>query len=343
MLRDDLWLKLRGELPESTLAAAAHGILGAQKLPAYLPAGLADELPEGPGVYRFFDEHGELLYIGRSHSLRTRILGHFRADDGDAKEQKKALRVRRIDWQETAGILGAQLKELEAIRTQKPFYNKRPKSTADCCTFIPVGADQGSVRIAALSDVSEAECFGIFHSWKDARKALGDIARAHGLCLKILRLEESAGSCVAHQMGKCRGACVGKEPMILHDVRAMLALSALKLKPWPFPGRIALKGGPFRLSCARPVGVSRHGSLGGGAFRTRARAIERGLRSGRVPHLDPVSGEGSGCRLARSSRRLRVARPHVMDNVRYWIATAPIGAASVLAEELALLRRERCP
>jgi DNA polymerase-3 subunit epsilon len=36
---------------------------------------------------------------------------------------------------------------------------------------------------------------------------------------------------------------VGKEPLILHGTRLMLALSALKLRPWPFPGRVALREG----------------------------------------------------------------------------------------------------
>lgn len=76
---------------------------------------------------------------------------------------------------------------------------------------------------------------------KDARRALGEIARARGLCLKILGLEESAGSCLAHQLGRCKGACVGKEPLILHAVRVRMALASLKLKAWPFPGRVALR------------------------------------------------------------------------------------------------------
>jgi DNA polymerase-3 subunit epsilon len=96
----------------------------------------------------------------------------------------------------------------------------------------------------AIDSVDPADleqCFGVFHSDKDARKALGDIARAQRLCLKVLGLEDGAGSCLAYQIGQCRGACVGKEPLMLHDLRVRLALSSLKLKPWPFPGRIALR------------------------------------------------------------------------------------------------------
>ncbi len=278
----DFWRKLLADVPGERFAAAARGVLGANKLPPYLPPGLADELPEGPGVYRFFDGDGLLLYIGRSASLRTRVLGHFAADsgvDGDedarqqgrgAGEQKKARRVRQIDWVETAGILGAQLKEADWIRVQKPLYNKRVKPAKDSATLQPVPNGPG-VRIMALEDLTPADlagCFGVFHTKKDARKALTDIARARMLCLKVLGLEggnvsiapgqrhatgvETGGaapleqqpsSCLAHQVGTCKGACVGKEPMVLHNIRLQMALSPLKLKAWPFPGRIGLREG----------------------------------------------------------------------------------------------------
>src|SRR5882757_1841283 len=252
----DFWSKLRGEVSEEKLAAAAQIVLGANKLPAYLPPELADELPEGPGVYRFFDGDGALLYIGRSASLRTRVLGHFAAEHSDAKEQKKAQQVRRIDWVETAGVLGAQLMEAEWIKAQKPLYNKRVKSQSDSFTLKPLEQGYG-VQLVAIADLDAAElagCFGVFHSQKDGRKALTDIARAHSLCLKILALEhsdfgdfgeQSAGSCAAYQLGKCKGACVGKEPLMLHNARLQMALSSLKLKPWPFPGRVALQEGRF--------------------------------------------------------------------------------------------------
>ena len=241
----DFWRKLREEVAEDTLAAAAQLVLGANRLPAYLPPELADELPEGPGVYRFFGEDNVLLYIGRSHSLRTRVLGHFAGEHADAQEQKKARLVRRVDWVETAGILGAQLKEAEWIKTQKPLFNKRVKQKGDSYTLQAVSGAQG-VRLVALGELAPAEiagCFGVFHSHKDGRKALVDIARAHALCLKVLGLEESAGSCFAYQVGKCKGACLGKEPLLLHGMRLQLALSSLKLKPWPFPGRVALQEG----------------------------------------------------------------------------------------------------
>jgi DNA polymerase-3 subunit epsilon len=239
----DFWVKLRAERPAAELATAVRTLLGANALPAHLPADLADDLPEGPGVYRFFGENDVLLYIGKSVALRTRVLGHFTGEHTDGKEQRLARQVRRVDWRETAGELGALLCEAQWIKAQSPLHNRRLKQNDDMVTM-RVGAADGAVQlvpIAGQGGEAIPGCFGLFRSRKDAQKALIDIARAQQLCLKVLKVEAADGSCFAYQLGKCRGACVGKEPLILHAMRLQLALSSLKLKAWPFPGRIALR------------------------------------------------------------------------------------------------------
>ena len=259
----DFWITLCRELPEDTLAAAAHAAIGAVKLPPHLPEGLADELPDGPGMYRFFGgqtrvegaaqgatESDVLLYIGRAGSLRSAVLSHFRDDSAAGRAAGNSGRgvplneaVRRIEWEETAGELGASLLEIQARRGEAPLYNRRVR-TAEHSVTLKLAEDSTALAIVPVDELELTEledCFGIFQAPQDARKALGEIARTRGLCLKILGLEESAGSCLAHQLGRCKGACVGKEPLALHAVRVQLALASLKLRSWPFPGRVALR------------------------------------------------------------------------------------------------------
>jgi DNA polymerase III subunit epsilon len=239
----DFWFKLRHELPEAALAAATQTVLGLHKLPAHLPADLADELPEGPGVYRLFGLDDVLLYVGRSNCLRARVLGHFAAVPSGPKDRKLERLVRRIDWLQTAGELGASLREATWLKVQQPVYNRHLMPASASVTF-RLDEPTGAVEFVSIADIEPAKlarCRGLFHSHKDARKALIDIARAHQLCLKVLGLERSAGSCFAHQVGQCKGACIGKEPLILHNLRSQMALSALKFKSWPFPGRVALR------------------------------------------------------------------------------------------------------
>jgi DNA polymerase-3 subunit epsilon len=108
------------------------------------------------------------------------------------------------------------------------------------CTA-PEGAGLRLVAIRDLDSGRLEDCHGVFQSQKDGRKALADIARAHALCLKVLGFEETSGSCFAYQVGRCKGACLGQESLLLHGVRVQMALASLRLKAWPYPGRIALE------------------------------------------------------------------------------------------------------
>jgi len=243
----DFWFKLRLEIPAPVFAAAqAQSVLGVVKLPEQLPPELADELPEGPGVYRLFGPDDALLYIGRSNSLRSHVLAQLGEQHPGSRDRKLAAQVRRVDWRRTAGELGAVLLEAEWIKMQQPLYNRHLSRSSEAVTLRLASGHLGLVetqRIDALAPADLADSFGVFHSAKDARKALTDIARARELCLKVLGLEQSEGSCFALQVGKCRGACAGKEPLLLHQMRVQLALSALKIKSWPFPGRVGLREG----------------------------------------------------------------------------------------------------
>jgi DNA polymerase III subunit epsilon len=256
----DFWFKLTREIPQVCLdAAVAHAILGVPKLPDHLPAQLADELPEGPGAYRYFAEDGALLYVGRSHSLRGRVLAQLGNERAGSRDGKLAEQTRRVDWVQTCGDLGAMLLESQWIKLRSPRFNRHPKSRSEAVTLRPTSDNTGRMRAQRLDAVEPqdlAQSFGVFHSDKEAYKALADIAHAQQLCLKLLGLEHGEGSCFGLQVGKCRGACVGKEPLILHNMRTLLALSSLKIKSWPFPGRIAL--------CERhSSGFSADGSRGG--------------------------------------------------------------------------------
>src|SRR5580704_2260462 len=82
----DFWVKLRRDVEEPRLAAAVQTLLGAHQLPAHLPPSLLDDLPEGPGAYRFFGDDDVLLYVGRSNSLRSRASGYFGAEATDSKD-----------------------------------------------------------------------------------------------------------------------------------------------------------------------------------------------------------------------------------------------------------------
>jgi DNA polymerase III subunit epsilon len=249
----DFWIALRRELPEETLVAAVHAATAVAELPPHLSPGLLEELPEGPGIYRFFGAHGAaedemLLYVGRAGSLRGAILGHFAAAHANGRAPAPGVpvplreAVRRVEWEEASGELGAALLEIDALRAGTPPYNRLRRAAGS--VTLRLTAESGAPAIVPVDELDSAAleaCFGLFHGRAEARKALAEIARSRDLCPKILGLEEGEGSCLAHQLGRCKGACVGKEPLTLHAVRIQIALASLKLKPWPFAGRVALR------------------------------------------------------------------------------------------------------
>jgi DNA polymerase-3 subunit epsilon len=215
------------------------------RLPPHLPPDLADDLPESPGVYLFRGAGGVLLYVGKSRNLRSRVLGHFASGHRSSKESKLAQQVRGVEWIETGGELGALLLESRMVKDLAPTANRRLRKPAGVhCIRLEecAGALRPRVEQLTLDDLeSGAEAYGPFRSERDAWRALEGKAREAGLCLKIMGLETGPGSCFALQLNRCRGACVGKEPLALHDARLRLALASLRLRAWPFAGPVGIR------------------------------------------------------------------------------------------------------
>ena len=216
------------------------------RLPAHLPPELADDLPDAPGVYLFRDEHDATIYVGRSRNVRGRVFDHFTGARRSDRHAELANRVRRVEWIETGGELGALFLEKRLLRELVPSGNRPLRNAAEDCVIRLVQAADGllpEVLPLADSDVDDDRqpAFGPFRTERDARKALEGKAREAGLCLKALGLEAGEGSCVAYQVQKCRGACIGREPRLLHDARLQLALASLRLKAWPFQGPIGIR------------------------------------------------------------------------------------------------------
>jgi len=240
---------LRRTIEPARLDAAVEALLQETPLPPQLPPDLADDLPETPGVYRFLGEDGALLYVGKSRNIRTRVLSHFAAEHRSAAEQRLARTVHRVDWTETAGELGALLIEARAVKREQPLHNRRLKAAGTPWTVRLVADSAGVeradiVEMDALDADAQREVYGLYRDRRAAARALEEIARAHQLCAKVLGIERGAGavadggSCFAYQLQRCRGACVGKEPAALHGTRARLALAGVRLKAWPYRGRI---------------------------------------------------------------------------------------------------------
>lgn len=238
-----LWQHWRSTLTPSRFAEAIERVGRRPSLPSHLPPDLIDDVPEVCGVYRFMGEGDTLIYVGKAKNIRERVLAHFGGATRDSKSQRLATQVRRIEWTETAGELGALLLEAQWVRQFKPVYNRRLRGGGEHHTWF-VSDDGSSPLLQRLEGPlpDGGDCFGLFRTVKAARTALTTIARERRLCLKTLGLETSgAGSCFGYQLGRCDGACVGGESLQKHALRLKLALAKHKLKSWPYAGPIRIE------------------------------------------------------------------------------------------------------
>jgi DNA polymerase III epsilon subunit family exonuclease len=86
---------------------------------------LVHGVPPRPGVYRFLDAHGQLLYVGRARDLRARLRSYFRSDRQRPAVEAALGAVERIEWTVLGSELEAALEELRLIRELRPPANAR--------------------------------------------------------------------------------------------------------------------------------------------------------------------------------------------------------------------------
>lgn len=245
------WQHISAAFPTSLVQDTVQQLLQRSSLPSQLDPLLVHDLPEGPGVYLFYGENDLPLYIGKSINIKQRVLSHFAADHRQNKEMSLSKQTQRIEWIETAGELGALLTEAKLIKQMMPVHNQRlRRKNALCAWQLPKMAIDSVWRpiLSWATDLdfgSQDNLYGLYHSQRDAIKALRSLAERHQLCLSLLGVEKTVTGrpCFAHQIKKCHGACVGKESPAQHNQRLFTALTQLKLAIWPYNEAVGIREG----------------------------------------------------------------------------------------------------
>jgi DNA polymerase III subunit epsilon len=233
--------------PADEIDAAVGRILRAPSLPPHLPADALDAIPESPGIYRFYGPNPMPLYVGKSINLRERVASHFSSDYRSANDLRLSSEIVRIEFEETAGELGALLRESQLVKSLFPAYNQRLRRRND---LIALGVmTEPSPPDYLRADVIEPRdlhgLYGPFGSRRAAREMLRDIAAGAALCWRLLGLERCTGPCFARQIKKCAGACVGAETLEAHHERFRQALAPYALRQWPYDGIMSIRETSF--------------------------------------------------------------------------------------------------
>ncbi|SNT16244.1 DNA polymerase-3 subunit epsilon [Noviherbaspirillum humi] len=242
------WRKLERAVPAEAMHEAVRALLQKPALPAHLDADLLDDVPDGPGIYLFYGEHDVPLYIGRSSQLRARVMAHFASSRQSYKDAQLARQLRRIDWQETAGELGAALLEARLAHMLQPVHNLALLQDAQFCAWQLQPSPQGGLEprlVCADDDDFDPDdgLYGLFQSPRKAQAALRGLAERDGLCPVLLGLEPGREApplpFTERSLHHCP-ACAGQGEQHGHGERLRAALRGMRLQPWPHAGAVAV-------------------------------------------------------------------------------------------------------
>jgi DNA polymerase-3 subunit epsilon len=183
-------------------------------------------LPEETGVYYFYDSKDELVYVGKSVNIKSRVISHF-GNHGSGKALEMKQQVNRIDYELTGSELVALLKESDAIKRFQPLYNRSQKRTfySYGITFSEREDGYQALRVERLR--GDREALITFSTKLAAREYLFHLVERHELCQGISALYNTSGPCFQYTVHRCRGACLGEESAEEFNYRVQDAVKEL--------------------------------------------------------------------------------------------------------------------
>ena len=172
----------------------------------------AAALPRSPGVYIMHGADGEIIYVGKSRSLRDRVSQYFHGSH-DIKTDRMASSVYSFDFITCSSEMEALSLENRLIKHNTPKYNIRLKD-AKSYPYIKLDHKSEYPRITMtrtrLSD--GALYFGPYSSTTTVYSVISSLERSLGIPSCKHRFPADIGRtrpCVNYQIGRCCGICTG--------------------------------------------------------------------------------------------------------------------------------------
>ena len=173
---------------------------------------LAEPLPHAPGVYLFTDDRGEVLYVGKSKDLRTRVRAYFTASETRTRIGEMigiATGVRTIVC---GTALEAEVRELRLIAEHKPRYNRRSRfPERQHWLKVTVEPFPRLSLVTQLRD-DDAAYLGPFGSRRVAERAMAALHEAFPIrqCSGRMPRNPRGTPCVLAEMNRCLAPCDGR-------------------------------------------------------------------------------------------------------------------------------------
>jgi DNA polymerase-3 subunit epsilon len=180
---------------------------------------LADGLPDQPGVYLFKDARGEVLYVGTSVNIRTRVRSYFTRAEQRAKINEMVGFAEVVTPVVCGTVLESRVRELRLIAEHDPRYNRRSRRP-ERMPWVRLTVEPFP-RLSVVREVRSdgpdgaAAHIGPFGSTAAAQAAIEALHEAFPIrqCRARLPLlpAVSRAACVLADIGSCGAPCTGSQ------------------------------------------------------------------------------------------------------------------------------------
>lgn len=180
----------------------------------YRPA--SGTIPTGPGVYRFRDDLGRVVYVGKARSLRSRLNSYF-ADFASLhpRTQSMVTAASSVDWVVVANEVEALALEFTWIKEYDPRFNVKYRDDKSY-PYLAVTVAEEFPRAAVVREPRRkgTRYFGPYaHAWA-IRETLDELSKVFGVrtCRDgvFKRAAQLGRPCLLGYIDKCSAPCVGR-------------------------------------------------------------------------------------------------------------------------------------
>ena len=174
-------------------------------------------LPSDPGVYRYYDKKGGLLYVGKAKNLKKRVSSYFNKNQVGYRTRLMVSKIERIETTVVNSEYDALLLENNLIKEHQPFYNillKDDKSYPWICI-----KKEPFPRIFLTRNLVKdgSEYYGPYAKVRQAKALIDVIKNLYKLRTCNLNLSQGKINegkykvCLEYHIKNCEGACEGLE------------------------------------------------------------------------------------------------------------------------------------